>query len=67
MEDISNNDFLDDFDLEGKKYNYFSLDKAKNKFGNIDRLPFSLKVIFLGSFIAAPDPCTLIAAFSASV
>jgi len=45
MEDISSNDFLDDFDLEGKKYNYFSLDKAKNKFGNNDRLPFSLKVI----------------------
>ena len=32
--------------VNGKSYQYFSLEKAKAHFPNIDKLPFSLKVLF---------------------
>jgi aconitate hydratase len=33
------------FDVGGKTYTYFSLAKASAKLGNVDRLPFSMKVL----------------------
>jgi aconitate hydratase len=33
------------FDVGGKSYTYFSLAKAAEKLGNVDRLPFSMKVL----------------------
>jgi aconitate hydratase len=33
------------FDVGGKSYTYFSLAKAAAKLGNVDRLPFSMKVL----------------------
>tara|TARA_B100000686_G_scaffold345035_1_gene428816 strand:+ start:17008 stop:19674 length:2667 start_codon:yes stop_codon:yes gene_type:complete len=45
MNDISKNDFEDKFELEGKIYNYYSLKKACEIYGETERLPFSLKVI----------------------
>jgi len=32
-------------DVDGKSYDYFSLAKAAEKYGSIDRLPFSLRVL----------------------
>ncbi|MCE3519279.1 hypothetical protein LXJ58_31510, partial [Escherichia coli] len=32
-------------DVGGKAYDYFSLAKAAEKFGDISRLPFSMKVL----------------------
>ncbi|HEV7658665.1 MAG TPA: aconitate hydratase AcnA [Allosphingosinicella sp.] len=33
------------FDVNGRSYTYFSLAKAATKLGNVDRLPFSMKVL----------------------
>src|ERR1044072_9649774 len=33
------------FDVGGKSYTYYSLAKAASKLGNVDKLPFSMKVL----------------------
>src|SRR4051812_7986067 len=33
------------FDVGGRSYSYYSLDKAAAKLGNVDKLPFSMKVL----------------------
>ena len=45
MNDISKNNFEDEFELEGKIYTYYSLKKAYKIYGETEGLPFSLKVI----------------------
>ena len=45
MNDISKNDFEDEFELEGKIYTYYSLKKAGDIYGETEILPYSLKVI----------------------
>jgi aconitate hydratase len=42
---ISNEDFKDTLESNGEVYDYYSLNKASDVFGDVARLPFSLKVI----------------------
>lgn len=46
MENLSKESFLKELSVNGKKYKYYSLKEAQNIFGDISKLPFSLKIIF---------------------
>jgi len=45
MDEVSNETFRETLELNGQVYDYFSLKKASEIFGDLTRLPFSLKVI----------------------
>ena len=45
MDDISKETFRETLELNGQVYDYFSLKKASEIFGDLTRFPFSLKVI----------------------
>ena len=45
MEEINSSNFKDSIKIKGKEYDYYSLNKASELFGNIDNLPYSIKVI----------------------
>ena len=45
MDDVSKETFRETLELNGQVYDYFSLKKASEIFGDLTRFPFSLKVI----------------------
>ena len=45
MEEVNSSNFKDSIKIKGKEYDYYSLNKASELFGNIDNLPYSIKVI----------------------
>ena len=45
MDEVSNETFRETLELNGQVYDYFSLKKASEIFGDLTRFPFSLKVI----------------------
>ena len=45
MDDVSKKTFRETLELNGQVYDYFSLKKASEIFGDLTRFPFSLKVI----------------------
>jgi aconitate hydratase len=45
MSDISKETFIETLEVQGQDYDYFSLEKASDIFGDLTRLPYSLKVI----------------------
>ena len=42
------NDFLDTLELKSNQYKYYSLAKAESKYGSLQKLPFSLKIVLEG-------------------
>ena len=45
MSDISKETFRETLEVQGQNYDYFSLKKASDIFGDLTSLPYSLKVI----------------------
>ena len=45
MDEVSNETFRETLELNGQVYDYFSLKKASEIFGDLTKFPFSLKVI----------------------
>ncbi len=43
-----NKDFISELDISGKKLSYFSLEKAAAKYGSLEKLPFTLKIVLEG-------------------
>ena len=52
---------LSSLEAGGKTYHYYSLPKAADTLGNIDKLPFSLKVL-LENLLRNEDDATVISA-----
>lgn len=46
MDNLSKEDFLKELSVNGKTYKYYSIKKASSIFGDVSKLPFSLKIIF---------------------